>query len=448
MTGTSKRIALVNPPWSFDGSVYFGCREPHLPLELGYAKALLERAGHRAEIIDGQLFGLTLDQVRERVGAFAPDLTVVTTAPSYLFWRCAPPELRVPMQTVAALKDIGGRMIGIGPHGSTTPKAALRKLGTEAVVMGECEEVLVRLADTDDWREVPHVTTWVAPLDHGPHGDDIRINGGPAAATFTDLPPLTWPDEWIDRHDHHHHRFDGAPTGPGAEMETSRGCPYSCTFCAKENFRDGYRKRPVPVVMEELDRLIAQGVEYVYFVDEIFLPNQPLLEALAERPIKFGIQTRLDLWKPPMIELLGKAGCVSIEAGVESLTVEGRAALDKKCRMGTDELSERLILAKKVVPFVQANLILSEGDDPAMIAEWRDHMRAHGVWANDPVPLFPYPGSPDYRLRWGLPDDQAWERAVDFYLTHHGRFCDIQDQTPKRLPELEDIGPLPLKAAE
>ncbi|MCW2237124.1 B12-binding domain/radical SAM domain protein of rhizo-twelve system [Azospirillum canadense] len=435
---------MVNPPWSFDGSVYFGCREPHLPLELGYAKALLERAGHEAVIIDGQLFGLTLEQVRERVGAFAPDLTVVTTAPSYLFWRCAPPELRVPMQTVAALKDVGGRMVGVGPHGSTTPKAALRKLGTEAVVMGECEEVLVRLADSEDWSTIPHVALWA----NGDIRGDIRVNGGPAAATFTDLPALVWPEEWVKRHHHHHHRFDGAPTGPGAEMETSRGCPYSCTFCAKENFRDGYRKRPVPVVMEELDRLIAQGAEYVYFIDEIFLPNQPLLEALAERPIKFGIQTRLDLWKPPMIELLGRAGCVSIEAGVESLTVEGRAALDKKCRMGTDELSERLILAKTVVPFVQANLILSEGDDPAMIAEWRDHMRANGVWANDPVPLFPYPGSPDYRLRWGLPDDQAWERAVDFYLTHHGRFCDIQDQTPKRLPELERIGPLPLKAAE
>ena len=37
------KVALVNPPWSFDGSIYFGCREPHLPLELGYAKALLEQ---------------------------------------------------------------------------------------------------------------------------------------------------------------------------------------------------------------------------------------------------------------------------------------------------------------------------------------------------------------------------------------------------------------------
>ncbi|WP_029006873.1 TIGR04295 family B12-binding domain-containing radical SAM protein [Azospirillum halopraeferens] len=429
------RFALVNPPWTFDGSIYFGCREPHLPLEYGYAKALLERAGHEAVIIDAQFLDLSMDALVERVAALRPDVTVVTTAPSYLFWRCAPPELRVPMQTVAALRGVGGRMVAVGPHGSTTPRAALRKLGVEAVVMGECEEVLARMADAGDWSAIDHLCLWV--------GGTVRINGVPAAATFTDLPALHWPDDWVARHRHHHHRFDARPTGPGAEMETSRGCPYACTFCAKENFRDAYRRRPLPVVLEELDGLIAQGVEYVYFIDEIFLPDRALLEALAERPVRFGVQTRLDLWKPPMIELLGRAGCVSIEAGVESLTVEGRAALAKKCRMDTDELSERLILAKKVVPFVQANLIRSAEDDPAEVTAWRARMQGYGVWSNDPVPLFPYPGSPDYRLRWGLPDDEAWERAVDHYLTRHGAFCDLQDQRPLPIRDLERTGGVP-----
>ena len=41
-------IALLNPIWIFDVSFYFGCREPHLPLELGYAQALLQQAGHEA----------------------------------------------------------------------------------------------------------------------------------------------------------------------------------------------------------------------------------------------------------------------------------------------------------------------------------------------------------------------------------------------------------------
>src|SRR3954469_20059245 len=98
------KVALVNPPWSFDGSIYFGCREPHLPLEFGYAKALLERAGHDAEIFDGQLGGLGMDALTAAVAAYAPDVAVVTTAPSYLFWRCAPPELRVPQEMVARLR--------------------------------------------------------------------------------------------------------------------------------------------------------------------------------------------------------------------------------------------------------------------------------------------------------------------------------------------------------
>ncbi len=49
------RIALVNPAWSFEGSVYFGCREPHMPLEHGYAKALLEADGHEVLLADAQL---------------------------------------------------------------------------------------------------------------------------------------------------------------------------------------------------------------------------------------------------------------------------------------------------------------------------------------------------------------------------------------------------------
>ena len=75
-------------------------------------------------------------------------MIVVTTAPSYLFWRCAPPELRVPQDTLDGVarrsaryrRDRAARLDDAGD--------ALRKLGVDAVVMGECEEVLARLADT------------------------------------------------------------------------------------------------------------------------------------------------------------------------------------------------------------------------------------------------------------------------------------------------------------
>ena len=356
-------------------------------------------------------------------------MTVTATAPTYLFWRCAPPELTTPRAFLDALDDRGGRTVAVGPHGSATPGAALRKLGCDVVVRGECEEVLVRLAGARAPGEVASVAYR--------QGGEVVVTGAPAAADMGRLPALEWPNRWIAAHGHHHHRFDRAPEGPGAEVEASRGCPYACAFCAKLDFRDAYRRRPLSPLLAEIDGLIGQGVRYLYFVDEIFLPWRELLAELGKRDVQFGVQTRIDLWKPEMLDRLGEAGCVSIEAGVESLTPEGRRALDKDCRLSTEELTERLIRARKTTPFVQANLIAAGADDSEAVAAWRTRLQSHGVWANDPVPLYPYPSSPDYRKRWGAPDDQAWERAHAAYLAEFDRFSDIQEARPLPLPELE-----------
>jgi anaerobic magnesium-protoporphyrin IX monomethyl ester cyclase len=421
------RFALINPHWSFEGSIYFGCREPHLPLEFGYSKRLIEERGHEAAIFDGQLDSLSHSEILERVTEYGPDITVVTTAPSYLFWRCAPPELKIPQQLCRLLRQLPAKLAVVGPHGSTTPRAALKKLAADVVVLGECEEILPQLAGD------LQAADSVAYRD----GDEIVVRGPNRAADMKRLPALRWPDDTVRRHHHHHHRFDAEPLGPGAEMEASRGCPYHCTFCAKDNFRNNYRKRPLDVILGEIDGLIAQGIEYVYFIDEIFLPDAQLLKELGERHIKIGIQTRIDLWSRDAIRALARAGCVSIEAGVESITEAGRAYLDKKCKLSTEELSQRLIFAKTLIPFVQANLLAMTEDDSASVEQWRQHLENQGVWANKPVPLFPYPGSPEYTRMWGPPDDFAWERAHEAYLNGFDSFSDIQERRPQKLVELE-----------
>lgn len=422
------KFALVNPNWSFDGSIYFGCREAHLPLEFGYSQALLERSGHQAVIIDAQLDNLSLDQVVEQVRSFDPDYTVVTSAPSYLFWRCAPPELKCPQQVLNAVRPFTRNTVLVGPHASTTPKAAIDKTGADFVILGECEEVLVQLVQ-EPLQNLQSV---------GYYREGEFVCGGVKhSANMQTLPALRWTPEQLKKHRHHHHRFDIEANGWGAEMETSRGCPYACSFCAKDNFRNKYRKRPLETILEELDGLIAAGAKYVYFIDEIFLPNPPLLKALQEREIQFGVQTRIDLWDKENLDLLGAAGCVSIEAGVESITEEGRSELNKNCKMTTDDMTERLIHARKTVPFVQGNLIQAGTDEADEVEAWRARLDQAGVWANKPVPLFPYPGSPDYMKRWGLPDDAAWERAVDDYLVAFDEFSDVQDTRPLSLEELE-----------
>jgi anaerobic magnesium-protoporphyrin IX monomethyl ester cyclase len=424
------KFALINPPWAFDGSIYFGCREPHLPLEYGYAQALLRRTGHEAEIFDGQLGGLSRADLQSAIARYAPDVAVVTTAPSYLFWRCAPPELRIPQETIRDLRSAAASVVAVGPHASTTPAATLNKLGADAVVIGECEDMLPKLAASKaHWAAIESLCVWVDGVP--------RIHGSTHTTNMADLPPLHWPDEVVRRHRHHHHRFEAEPSGPGAEMESSRGCPYHCSFCAKDNFRNGYRRRPLPVLLEEIDHLVSQGVEYIYFIDEIFLPYRELLQALVGRGVKLGVQTRIDLWSHELLDLLGRAGCVSIEAGVESISEAGRNLLDKNSRLTTDQITDRLVYARRHVPFVQANLIDANVDDEDRVEAWREHLRRHGVWANKPVPLFRYPGSPDYTKRWGAPDDTAWERAIRDYLTEHDHFSDIQNDHPRPLEDLE-----------
>ncbi len=41
--GVVARYALVNPNWDFAGSTYFGCRDPHTPLELLFAAQKIAR---------------------------------------------------------------------------------------------------------------------------------------------------------------------------------------------------------------------------------------------------------------------------------------------------------------------------------------------------------------------------------------------------------------------
>src|SRR5690606_18577638 len=105
------KVALVNPSWSYRNSIYFGCRDAHLPIEFGCAESKLAAAGHETLLVDGQLMGADNATLAEHVRSFEPDMTVVTTAPTYLFWRCAPPELRVPAEFLHALDGDGGRQV-------------------------------------------------------------------------------------------------------------------------------------------------------------------------------------------------------------------------------------------------------------------------------------------------------------------------------------------------
>jgi hypothetical protein len=164
-----------------------------------------------------------------------------------------------------------------------------------------------------------------------------------------------------------------------------------------------------------------------------------LLRELSTRNITIGLQTRIDLWDEESLDLLGASHCISMECGIESITDAGRDELNKNCRISTERISELLIYARQRVPWVQANLILTEHDERGEVREFQENLRKNGVWVSEPVPMFAFPGTPDYLQRFGPPDDYAWERAHQHYLNAFRAkgFSDIQDQQPAPIEDLE-----------
>src|SRR5579884_3934411 len=425
------KFALVNPNWSFDGSTYFGCKDPHVPLELLFAFDQILAAGHDPLLVDAQTNGLSIQEAACTVSRFSPDFVVIPTAPSYLFWRCPPPELRVPRDWFNA---VGGKAtkVVIGPHSSATPGPTLRKTGAEVALRGEPDQTIVQLAQKP-WNEIAGCC-WK-------DGESVHMSPDLGVTDMRQLPALRFENYPVELHAHRHHVFTGE--GRGMELEFARGCPWSCTFCNKTLFRNKFRERSVEAVLDEIDRVVARGANYVYFIDEIFGVGKNvlrLLEGIASRRVAIGFQTRIDLWNEETLDLLGRAHCISLECGIESITEQGREELNKNCRISTDRITELLIYARQRIPWVQANLILTEKDDIAEIRRWQENLKAHGVWVSEPVPMFPFPGSPLYVQTFGqAPDDNAWERAHHFYtsLFKDKGYSDIQEQQPAAIEDLE-----------
>ena len=103
---------------------------------------------------------------------------------------------------------------------------------------------------------------------------------------------------------------------------TSMGCPFSCTFCIPGTL--GFKLRDVDNVIEELTYIRSLGVREVLFQDSSFGANRDHLRELCSKMIeaRLGLvwmcQSRVDIIDEERVRLMRRAGCHSIQFGVES----------------------------------------------------------------------------------------------------------------------------------
>ncbi|MDZ7269416.1 MAG: B12-binding domain-containing radical SAM protein [candidate division KSB1 bacterium] len=194
--------------------------------------------------------------------------------------------------------------------------------GADIVVIGEGEQTLeellpILLAGSRD--QLVRVAGIVFRDEHG------RVQRTPARPLLPDLDLLPLPDrgaialhQYVDAWRTHH--------GTGAvSLITSRGCPYSCTWCSHSVFGKSLRKRSPHLCAEEVELLRATyHPDLLWYADDVFNINHKwLFEYAAElrrRAIKLPFECicRADRLNEDIVALLAAMGCFRVWLGSES----------------------------------------------------------------------------------------------------------------------------------
>ncbi|MGB5685875.1 MAG: DUF4080 domain-containing protein [Candidatus Electrothrix sp.] len=131
--------------------------------------------------------------------------------------------------------------------------------------------------------------------------------------------------------------FTGALKNRQLYYESSRGCPFSCSYCLSSGSQ-GVRHKPVDLVKEELTALIAADPMIIKLVDRTFndQPERALsiwqfLINQAEQ-VRFHFEIAPDRFTEPMFELLATVPCdqFQFEIGIQSCHPQTLAAVNRK----------------------------------------------------------------------------------------------------------------------
>lgn len=119
--------------------------------------------------------------------------------------------------------------------------------------------------------------------------------------------------------------------------ECTRGCPFRCAYCLS-GISHSVRKRPLALVLRDLDRFIASGVPLVKFVDRTynldesyFLPMMQHLAA-AKTNATFHFEIKADMLSERVLAFLETVpkGRFQLEIGIQSTHQPTLAAINRQ----------------------------------------------------------------------------------------------------------------------
>ncbi|MCC6406718.1 MAG: B12-binding domain-containing radical SAM protein [Planctomycetes bacterium] len=291
-----------------------------------------------------------------------------------------------------------GVVVAIGGlHATVLPDEARRH--ADHVVVGEGEHV------------------WPAVVRATERGEGGRI------WRASEFPPIDLATLPVPRYD-----LLGARPYNRFTVQTSRGCPWRCEFCASSvMLSERYRRRPVEHVVRDVRAVLALRPDaFIEFADDnTFVDKRwgkELCRALAPLGIKWFTETDVSVADDPeLVDLLAESGCRQLLIGLESPEASALGGLEQRAdfkarRAGDYERAIDTLQSRGVT--VDGCFILGlDRHEPTIFDEVYDFARRTALYEVQITYLTPFPGTPLYaRLeregRLLAPGD--WERCTLF----------------------------------
>jgi radical SAM superfamily enzyme YgiQ (UPF0313 family) len=182
-------------------------------------------------------------------------------------------------------------------------------------------------------------------------------------------------------------------------VQTSRGCPHNCAFCAVTTFfGHTYRLRPVELVVRDVQ---ATGSRYIFFVDDNFAVNKRRTIELCQalKPLKITWVTQVEITAgidPEICQAMAESGCKAVVVGMESISPESLKAVGKRHNLSLLKDYPRIIriFQESGIAVVASIIFGMNGDTLESIRQTVQFLMDNNVAGAMFYTLLPYPGTP------------------------------------------------------
>jgi radical SAM superfamily enzyme YgiQ (UPF0313 family) len=431
------KVLLLYPTWTGAYGLFghFARRNSTWPpLNLALLAAIAERHGHEVTIMDGEAEQISLDEMVQRAVALKPDVIGFTaTSPFFHISKAVAERIK---RLAPHIPIVVG-----GPHITIMKEKALLPAFDYAFI-GEAEESWPQFLDH---HEMKRDISKVAGIIYWKNGAVVST-GQPA--DITNLDKLPFPA----RHRLHMPLYKlGTLRGrlPFTSIQTMRGCPWKCIFCASEALKTTeMRVRSPRSVVEEMKQVVEQfGTRHFYIVDDVMtLWKEHILEIcdLIDREgldITFEGSTRANLVEEEVIARLVRSGLIRLSFGLETVDPEIRKTMKKQVPL-EHYVRANGICNKYGVEALNSVMIGLPGETRETVRATLNFLRnAREVKQANFAIAVPYPGTEFHELAVkGDKGVQLMTQDFSEYRRYGSAVTTVGDLTPQDLIDLQNEG--------